>query len=349
MAHTPVLGALFRGREPSLFAAVTTPLASIADTVRAVSDAAGQFFDDISRLHWGSLGIALGLFFIYLLLRSRASLSALRAAYPQATISWRRIWGAYVAAYGLNGVVPAGSGSIVQVVLTQASIPNSSYPTVTTALSSVGIFDSLMCVIIMGYAFTQGVFPKPSDFAGLSSFDLAFFARHPAFTLFLITALAVAAVATFAILSRRIAAFWSHVRQGLAILSDRRAYLVGMVLPQLGGWMFRIASYWFLLDAFRVGGSIRGAVLVLAAQILAAIVPFTPGGVGVQQALIVVIFSGAASASTVAAYSVGQQIAVTSFTLALGLGALAVVFRIRSFRHVIRDARATRAAEEAAA
>src|SRR6202040_349050 len=109
-----------------------------------------------------------------------------------------------------------------------------SYPTVTAALSAVGIFDSLMCVLIMGYAFTQGVFPKPSDFGELSSFDLAFFARNPEFTLFALTALVVAAAVGFAILSRRIAAFWVHVRQGLAILSDRRRYVIGMCLPQLG-------------------------------------------------------------------------------------------------------------------
>jgi len=77
-------------------------------------------------------------------------------------------------------------------------------------------------------------------------------------------------------------------------------------------------------------------------------VPFTPGGAGAVQALLVVIFAGAASGDTVAAFSVGQQIAVVAFTLALGFVAMAAIFRYRSFRALIRDTRATHAAETAA-
>ncbi len=309
------------------------------------TDATGQLFDDLSRLQWGSLGIALALFAVYLLLRSRATFNALRGAYPHERFTWRRIWGAYVAAYGLNGVVPAGSGSIVQLVLTRGSIRNSTYPTVTAALSLPGLVDSVVCVLIMTYAFTQGVFPKPQDFGSLSSFDLAFFANHPGMTLFILTAVAVAVLVGFAVLSRRIAEFWSDIRQGIAILHDRRRYVIGMVVPQLLGWLFRGASYWFLLQGFNLGGSVNGAILVLAAQVLAAVVPFTPGGVGVQQALLLVIFSSTASTDSVAVFSVGQQIVITAFTLSLGFAALVLIFGYRSFGQALRDTRRQRARE----
>jgi len=319
--------------------------ASIGDTFRAFTEAAGQFFGEFANLDWGSLALALACFAVYLLLRSRATFNALRAAYPQERFTWRRVWGAYVAAYGLNGVVPAGSGSVVQLVLTRASIPNSSYPTVTAALCVGVMFDAVMCALVMAYAFAQGVFPQPRDFGGLSSFDLAFFSSHPAFTLFVLTVLIEGLLIGVAILSRRIAAFWVKTRQGFVILRDPRRYLIGMCAPQLVSWAFRLASYFLLLQAFRIGATVNNAILVLAAQVLAAIVPFTPGGVGVQQALLVVIFSSAAPTDAVAAFSVGQQIAITAFTLALGFGALVVIFRYRSFRQVIRDARRKRAAE----
>jgi hypothetical protein len=45
----------------------------------------------------------------------------------------------------------------------------------------------------------------------------------------------------------------------------------------------------------------------------------------------------------VAAYSVGQQIAIASFTLAIGFLALWVVFEFRSFKDVIAAGRADRA------
>ena len=44
------------------------------------------------------------------------------------------------------------------------------------------IFDATMGVFILTFAFTQGVFPKPPDFANLGAFDLSFFAGHLRFT-----------------------------------------------------------------------------------------------------------------------------------------------------------------------
>ena len=103
-----------------------------------------------------------------------------------------------------------------------------------------------------------------------------------------------------------------------------------------------------MLDAFHIGGSVRNALLVQGAQVVSTIVPLTPGGAGVQQALLVTVFHNAASGSTVAAYSVGQQIALAAFALGLGFIALVGIFRIRSFKEVIRHGREQQAAEAAA-
>lgn len=321
-------------------------LASISDTFNAFTTAADQLFENLAQLKYVSLLYALALFALYLLARSRATLNALRAAYPGQKIAWRKIWGAYVAAYGLNGVVPAGGGSIVQLVLSRNSIRGSNYSTVTSALCVGALFDGLMAALVLAFAFTQGIFPKPRDFGGLESFDISFFARHVALTLFLATALVVIAIVAFGVLSRRVVTFWADLRQGFAILSDRRRYLVGMCAPQFAGWLLRGASYYYLLDAFRVGASVRNAILVIAAQLIAAIVPFTPGGAGVQQALLLVIFASTAPTDSVAVFSVGQQIAVTAFTLAQGFAAIFFVFKYRSFRAVLRDSRAQKQRED---
>jgi hypothetical protein len=75
---------------------------------------------------------------------------------------------------------------------------------------------------------------------------------------------------------------------------------------------------------------------------IAALVPFTPGGAGVQQALLVKVFSGTAAGGTVAAYSVGQQIAIGALTFATGFAAIVFIFRFRSFKEVIAAGRAAR-------
>ena len=296
---------------------------------------------------WGSLLIALGFFTGYLVLRSRAIFNSLRAAYPDQEIEWRRVFAAYVAAAGFKNVVPAGGANVIQLYLTKTSIPGSTFPAVGAAIAIGGIFDVFLFVFVMIFAFTQGVFPKPPDFSKLNAFDLSYFASHVEFTLFVITALAVVVIVAVALLSARVKAFWARVRQGYTILKDRRRYLREMVTWQAAAWFFRFAAYYFLLDAFRIGGSVRNALLVQGVQVVATIVPLTPGGAGVQQALLLKVFAGSGSAATVAAYSVGQQIALASFTLLLGFGCLVVIFRIRSFKEVMRQGREQRAAEAA--
>src|SRR5262249_60009573 len=98
--------------------------------------------------------------------------------------------------------------------------------------------------------------------------------------------------------------------QVFAILTDRRRWLREMASWQSAAWVARFASYWFLLDAFHIGGSVRNVLLVLGVQVVAMLVPFTPGGAGVQQALLLTVFAGAATASQGAAFSVGQQLAL---------------------------------------
>jgi uncharacterized membrane protein YbhN (UPF0104 family) len=204
------------------------------------------------------------------------------------------------------------------------------------------LFDWFMGLLIMCFAFTQGVFPKPPDFSKLPAFDISFFASHMRFTLFFLTVLAILFVTGFALLSARVRAFWQRIRLGLTILSDRRRYRREMCRWQFASWIARFAAYWALLDAFHIGGSVRNALLVLAVQVVASVFPFTPGGAGVQQALLLTIFAGNPN---VAAFSVGQQIATAVLTGALGFGALVGIFRFKSFREVIERGKAHRRGE----
>jgi uncharacterized membrane protein YbhN (UPF0104 family) len=329
-------------------AALALPLASLGDSFSSFFDAVGDFGSNLAAVGWGSLALGLAAFAVYMTLRARASFHILRAAYPGERIAFRRVWGAYVAGYGFNSVVPARGGDVVRLFLTKTSVPNSSFPAVASSFAVELVFDLCMAIPVLAFAFSQGAFPKPPDFSKLPAFDLAFFASHPRFTLFLVTVLAIAGVVAFALLSARVRAFWARVRQGLTILSDRRRYVREVFLVQLAGWVFRFAAFWLLLDAFNVGGSVRNVLLVLGVNAVAALVPFTPGGAGVQQALLVKVFAGTAAGATVAAYSVGQQIAIGAFMFGLGFAALVGIFRFRSFKEVIAHGRAARGSEEVA-
>jgi uncharacterized membrane protein YbhN (UPF0104 family) len=305
-------------------------------------DAVGEFFDSLAAVQWGSLLLGVTLFGIYLSFRSRAYFNVLRAAYPGVTIRWRDIWGAYIAAYGFNNVVPARGGDVIKLFLTRNSVPGSSYPAVGASFFVEAVFDLTMAIPILIFAFTQGVFPKPPDFASLEAFDLSFFASHPRFALFLLTAIAFVSLLAIALLSRRVKLFWASVQQGIIILRDRRRYLREVWRLQFVGWLFRCAAFWMLLEAFNIGGSVKNVLLVLGVNAVAALLPISPGGAGVQQAFLVSVFGAGA-----AAYSVGQQVAIAAVSLGLGFVAIVFIFRFRSFKEVIHAGREARAAEQA--
>jgi uncharacterized protein (TIRG00374 family) len=319
--------------------------ASIGESFQDFFDAVDQFFSNLASVRLLPLLFALALFTIYLTLRARASFNVLRAAYPTETFNFREIWGAYFAGYGFNAVIPARGGDVVRLFLTKTSIPRSSYPAVASTFVVELIFDVAMGSLILLFAFTQGVFPKPPDFANLNAFDLSWLAQHPQFALFFLTLLGVGALVAFATLSARAKAFWERIRQGLTILQDRQRYMREVFAVQFLGWCFRFAAFWMLLEAFNVGGSVKNVLLVLGVNAVSAAVPFTPQGAGVQQALLAKVFAGTASGATVAAYSVGQQIAIGALTFGIGFAALVFIFRVRSFKEVIRRGREDREAE----
>jgi uncharacterized membrane protein YbhN (UPF0104 family) len=309
-----------------------------------VGHALGQFFSNLASVHWPALFIGVLFYGFNLLLRSRGAFNVLRAAYPTERFRWRHVAGAYFAAYGANAVFPLRPGDVVRLFLLRRSVPNSHYPTLAASFLVENVFDTAIGVLLLIYAFTQGVFPKPPDFAKLRAFDLSFFASHPRFALFFLTVLGILAMVAFAWLSTRVRAFWHRVRQGWSILREPRRYLRQVAAFQFAGWLCRFVCFWFLLEAFKIGGSVRNVLLVFGVNAVAAVVPLTPGGAGVQQALLVKVFAGTASAATVAAYSVGQQVALAAFTFSLGLASIVFVFRLRSFRDVIQRGRESEAA-----
>jgi uncharacterized membrane protein YbhN (UPF0104 family) len=312
-------------------------------------DAVGSFFSDIASVHWGALIIACLFFGTNLSLRARVFFHALRAAYPAQRIEFRRVWGAYFAAVGFNNVVPVRGGDVIKLFLVRSSIPDSTFATCYAAFFCESVFDACMGVITLIFAFTQGVFPKPPDLGKIDALDVGYLISHFRLTLFLFTVLGVVGVALFAFLSVRVKAFWARVRQGFTILTDRRRYFREVFWWQVAAWLFRFASFWFFMEAFRIHPSVYRVLLAFGIGQVAGAVPFTPGGAGISQALYVKVFGmfKGLSPATVVAYSVGQQIAISAFTFAVGFVALVTIFRFRSFREVLRAGRAAKAEEEA--
>ncbi|MGH2906105.1 MAG: lysylphosphatidylglycerol synthase transmembrane domain-containing protein [Solirubrobacterales bacterium] len=314
--------------------------ATLGSSFQAFFDAAGQFFENLADIHWLPLALALACQGTYLSVRTIAWYNGLRAAYPDEQFPWRNIWAAEITGNGISSIVPAHAGAIVRLYLGKRTVAGSTYPTVGSSFLVETPFDLFMGVLILIYGFTQGVFPKLPDLSKLNAFDLSYMAQHPRFAVFVLTLVPILLLALFAYLSVRVREFWDHVRQGIALLRDRRAYLRQAALPQLVGWIFRLAGIAFMLKAFNVPGGLDTVLTVLAVQSVASLIPFTPQGAGVQQALLVNALAGVAATATIAAYSVGQQLAIAAFNAVFGLVALAVVFRTTDWRGLLAQGRA---------
>ena len=191
-------------------------------------------------------------------------------------------------------------------------------------------------------AITQGLLPRPPELPSLPAFDISFWAAHPIVLAIVGGGLAIGAILLVAAISPHIDSFWSKIKLGFAILRRPRRYLVEVVAWQLAAWVLRFASFWMFLDAFHIGGSLQTVLLVLSVQAIAGSLPFTPGGIGASQALLVATLAGPSRAS-VLAYSVGQQIAVTAASIAIAFGVLLLVFHITDWRRLLHEGHAARA------
>jgi uncharacterized membrane protein YbhN (UPF0104 family) len=317
---------------------MTPPLGvDLASSFESFKHGAEEFFHRLSDIGWLAMAVALGFYLAHLLARSRSWQNVLRAAYPDRKVPFWRIAAAYLVGAGMNSVVPVRAGDAVKIFLAKRSIRRSTYTTVTSSFFVGSVFDTTAGILVFLYALTQGLLPKPPELPDLPAFDIAFWAEHPSLLLFTLTALGIAVVGAFALLARRVEAFWDRVKQGAIVLADPALYLRTVASWQAAGWVFRFFSYWFFLDAFHIGGSFQNVLLVMSVQTISTLLPLTPGGAGAQQALLVATLVGPGPIA-VLTYSVGQQIAIAAWTVLLGALALIVVFRTTDWRRLIRSA-----------
>jgi len=323
------------------------PAADLGSSFHAFFNAATAFFQHLSEIRWTPFVIALTLLLAMQLARAWAWRNVLRASYPNQRISFTHLAAAYLAGAGINAVIPAHAGDVTKVFLVKRQIPHSSYPAVTSSFLVQTVFDTSVGILVLLYAITQGLLPPLPRIPDLPAFEISFWAEHPRTLLIVIAALAVATAIGIYYLAHRVRRFWDRVKQGLVILGQPRRYMREVFAWQGIGWLCRFAAFWFFLEAFGIGGSIGNVMLVMSVQAIANIVPFTPGGAGAQQALLVATLKGP-SRSAVLSFSVGTQIAMAAWSVVLGFGAILLVFGTADWKGLIRQAQDEADQEKAA-
>jgi uncharacterized membrane protein YbhN (UPF0104 family) len=323
------------------------PFADLASSFESFFHATSSFFEHLSDIRWTPFAIALGCLLGMQLARAWAWRNVLCAAYPDKEISFLQLGAAYLAGAGINAIVPARAGDVTKVFLVKRQIPDSSYPAVTSSFLVQSVFDTAAGLLVFLYAITQGLLPEPPQLPHSRAFEISFWVNHPRTLLIVTGALLLALAIGVYYLAHHVRRFWARVRQGLVILTQPGRYVRQVAAWQGLGWFFRFAAFWFFLDAFGIGGSVPNVLLVMSVQAIATIVPFTPGGAGAQQALLVATLHGPSRAA-VLSFSVGTQIAMAAWSVVLGFGAILLVFRTTDWKGLIRQAQDEAEREEAA-
>jgi uncharacterized membrane protein YbhN (UPF0104 family) len=313
------------------------PSADLGSSFHHFFDAAAEFFRHLSEIHWTDFGIALLCLLAMQLVRAWAWRNVLRAAYPEQRIPYVPLAAAYLAGAGINAVVPAHAGDVTKVFLVKRQIPGSSYPAVTSSFLVQTVFDTSVGILVLFYAISQGLLPPLPRIPDLPAFEISFWANHPKTLAITVGVLLVVLIVGVIYLGRHVRRFWDRVKQGLAILTQPRRYLREVAAWQGIGWLLRFAAFWFFLEAFGIGGSVGSVMLVMSVQAIANIVPFTPGGAGAQQALLVATLTGP-SRTAVLSFSVGTQIAMAFWSVVLGFAAILLVFRTADWRGLMKEA-----------
>ena len=307
-----------------------------------VVDAARTFFDQLAAVGWTMLAISLSLHFVRLVCRGLAWRNILAATFPAAQVRRLPVFGAYVAGVGLNSLAPARAGDVLKLVLAHGRIEGASYAALTPTLLVETLFDTVVAGGVLGWALTQGVLPGIHLLKGhgLRGVDWHWPLEHPLPAI----AIGVVWITVIALLvwfyAKRVKGFKQRVASGFWILRDPAAFVRGVVTWQALSWVFRAASVFFMLRAFHLPATAYTVALVLSVQSLSTLLPFTPGGVGTQQGLIVYVFRNEHAAKTrLVSFSVGMQIAMTAFNVALGVVALAAMARTLRWRQLVKPAR----------
>ena len=307
----------------------------------------GEFFhalrvfgDQLTDVGWLAVAVALALQLAKLFVRSIAWRNILQASYPETPVPRRPVLGAYLAGVGVNSIVPGRAGDLVKIYLVHRRVEGTTYTTLASTLVTETLLDFVLAGAILVWALTQGVLPSLDVLPSLHSFDWTWLIARTKTGAIVFALLTTAAIVGIWWASKHVDHFKQKVGRGFWILRDWRRYAREVASWQLLSWVLRIASLYFFLKAFHVHASIHNALLAQVVDSLSTLLPFSPGGVGTKQGLLVYVLNGEASSSRLLAFSVGQYVGVTVFNVVVGAIAVYAMLRTLRLREILGRAKA---------
>jgi uncharacterized membrane protein YbhN (UPF0104 family) len=293
-------------------------LAGVAAVVAVLGlfgvDVVGWFeslWDALTGIGFGYLAAGWSLQTLQTMLTALGWYFILRAGYPNAPTPYRAVLAAYAAGVALNGFLPANIGTFVMLLMFIAIIPGANLPGVLGGMLVQKIFFTLAGTFVYVYLFVSvpGTFER--------QFELPH--DHPGLGLAIAAGAVLLIVGLLRIFRRKLPDLIELAKQGGAIVGRPREYLVRVFLPSFGAWLAKLGVIAVFLAGYGITVTFHTVMSVMGGNSIANMVSVTPGGVGVNQATNVAALGGVTDARTAAAYSLGQQLAVTAWNIAFAV------------------------------
>jgi uncharacterized membrane protein YbhN (UPF0104 family) len=257
-----------------------------------------------------------------------AWLGILRAAFPEASISYRLVLASYATAVALNNFLPANLGTLVMLMMFTALIARATFTILFSGFLVQKIPFSILNIGLYLYLFLS--------VAGSFSIKLGFLSDHGV----LIALSVVGVIVLLVVLSRVFKERWHKLRdqlvEGGAILRSPRDTLLKLALPELGSYLAKLGVIAVFLGAYSIPVNFHNVATVSASNSVSNTVSVTPGGVGVNQAMNSAALHKETSASTATAYSISQQVITTAWNILFALVMVTWVFGWRGGKELVQ-------------
>jgi uncharacterized membrane protein YbhN (UPF0104 family) len=257
-----------------------------------------------------------------------AWVSILRYAYPDADIPAKSVVAAYAVGVALNGWLPANIGTFVTLFMFMAFIAGSTFPGVFAGFVVQKIFFTIAGTFVYLYLFLSVPGSFDREFGNLT--------EHPAAAVLIVALGVLVLVVVGRIFWQKLKGLWLKAKVGGRVLSYPRAYLVKVALPQFLGWCSKLAVTGIFLAAYGIPVTFHTIMSVIGGNSLANTVSVTPGAVGITQAANVAALEDVTDATTATAYSLGQQLVVTTFNQVLAIVLLVWAFGWTGGKQLVR-------------
>jgi uncharacterized membrane protein YbhN (UPF0104 family) len=327
------------------FARIAAWLAGIALVLFAldllgvpVADWLRQLFDEIRAVPVQAIVGGVVLDTLQTVFAAITWLTILRSAFPETAVPFRPVLATYAVGVALNGFLPANIGSVVMMLMFVTLIAGATFAAVFSGFVVQKIPFTVLSVALYVYLF--------ATVPGSLSLELGFVSEHPALTVVLALGAVLLLVWVCRFFWRRAAKLRGELKTGGAILGRPRRFAIGVALPAFASFLARLGIVAVFLAAFSIPVSFHTVVAVGGANSISSSLSFTPGGVGVTQALNVVVLESLTSPSNATAYSVAQQLIVSAWDVLFAIVLVAWVFGWSGGRDLVRKSYAAAEVKE---